>query len=122
MKRGSWTFIGIFSAILFLWMGVNSVALFWRPFDSFPFIFLNLILSCLAAIQAPIIMMSQNRQAARDRLHAEHDYRVNLKAEFENRRLTKKVDQLMTHRWQRLLEVQQIQLDLADGMGKHQRR
>lgn len=118
---GSWTFIGIFSAVLFLWMGVNLTTALWRPFDPFPFIFLNLILSCLAAIQAPIIMMSQNRQSARDRLHAEHDYRVNLKAELEIRHLTRKVDQLMTHQWQRLLELQQVQLDLMDNIGRRPR-
>jgi len=115
---GSWKFIGIFAAVLFLWMGINSIALLMRPFDPFPFIFLNLILSCLAAIQAPIIMMSQNRASARDRMHAEHDFRVNLKAELEIRQLTRKVDQLMTHQWQRLLEVQQVQLDLMDNLGK----
>src|SRR5512145_964690 len=79
---GSWRFIIVFAGVLFLWIAVNSVALIVRPFDPYPFIFLNLVLSCLAAIQAPVIMMSQIRQEARDRLHAMHDYQVNLKAEL----------------------------------------
>ena len=118
---GSWKFIGIFSAVLISWMLINSIELLIKPFDPFPFIFLNLILSCLAAVQAPIIMMSQNRASARDRMHAEHDFRINLKAELEIRQLTRKMDQLMTHQWQRLLEVQQIQLDLMDNIGRHPR-
>jgi uncharacterized membrane protein len=111
---GSWRFIGIFSASLFLWMVMNSTLLVWKPFDPYPFIFLNLILSCLAAIQAPVIMMSQNRQEARDRLQAEHDYRVNLKAELEIRHLHEKIDHLLMNQWQRLLEIQQIQMDLME--------
>lgn len=109
---GSWTFIIIFFIILVLWMGVNSLFLFSRPFDPYPYILLNLVLSCLAAIQAPIIMMSQNRQEARDRLRSEQDYQVNLKAELEIRSLHEKVDLLLKHQWKKLLEVQQIQLDL----------
>src|ERR1041384_1463818 len=76
---GSWTFIIIFFVILFLWITLNTVLVFIKPFDPYPFIFLNLILSMLAAVQAPIIMMSQNRQSAKDRLNAEHDYEVNLR-------------------------------------------
>ena len=92
---GSWTFIGLFAAVLFGWMAINSVALFGsKPFDPFPFILLNLVLSCLAAIQAPIIMMSQRRQDERDRLEAENDYRVNLKAELEVRELREALDRL----------------------------
>ena len=98
------------------WVGVNSAVLFWRPFDPYPFILLNLVLSCLAAIQAPIIMMSQNRQEARDRMRAEHDYQVNLKAELEIRHLHRKVDQLLTHQWQRLLEIQRIQMELMEDL------
>jgi len=109
---GSWTFITIFFCVLVLWMAVNSSLLLARPFDPYPFILLNLALSCLAAIQAPIIMMSQNRQEARDRLRSEHDYQVNLKAELEIRHLHEKVDILLKHQWQKLLEVQQIQMDL----------
>ncbi len=114
---GSWKFIIGFGAALVLWMAFNS-----RPgtpsFDAFPFIFLNLILSCLAAIQAPVIMMSQNRQEAKDRLRSEHDYSVNLKAELEIRNLATKVDLLISHQWQHLLEIQQIQTDMMNELLK----
>ena len=88
-----------------------------KPFDPFPFILLNLVLSCLAAIQAPVIMMSQNRQETKDRMRAENDYRVNLKAELEIRHLHSKLDLLLTHQWQRLLEIQQVQTDLLEELG-----
>jgi uncharacterized membrane protein len=77
---GSWKFIGLFFVFMAAWITINSFALWWQPFDSYPYILLNLLLSLLAAIQAPVIMMSQNRQEARDRLHAQHDYEVNLEA------------------------------------------
>jgi uncharacterized membrane protein len=109
---GSWTFIIIFFVVLVFWMGINSALLLAKPFDPYPFILLNLVLSCIAALQAPIIMMSQNRQEARDRLRSENDYQVNLKAELEIRHLHEKLDVLMRHQWQKLLEVQQIQMDL----------
>ena len=109
---GSWTFIIIFFIVLVLWMATNSALVLAKPFDPYPFILLNLVLSCLAAIQAPIIMMSQNRLEARDRLRSEHDYQVNLKAELEIRQLHEKIDVLLKHQWQKLLEVQQIQVDL----------
>ena len=109
---GSWTFIIIFFCVLVVWMAVNTSIILARPFDPFPFILLNLVLSCLAAVQAPIILMSQNRQEARDRLRSEHDYQVNLKAELEIRHLHEKVDVLLKHQWQKLFEVQQIQMDL----------
>ena len=109
---GSWRFVLLFMGLLTLWVAVNSVAVLWRPIDPYPFIFLNLILSCIAALQAPIIMMSQNRQEKRDRLRADQDYKVNLKAELEVRLLTAKIDQLRNHQWQRLLEIQKIQTDL----------
>jgi uncharacterized membrane protein len=111
---GSWRFISMFALVLLLWILANSAVLLWRPFDPYPFILLNLVLSCLAAIQAPVIMMSQNRQEAKDRLQAENDYRVNLKAELEIRHLNAKMDLLLTHQWQRLLEIQQIQMDLME--------
>jgi uncharacterized membrane protein len=118
---GSWTFIIVFFAILLAWMALNSTVMLVKPFDPYPFILLNLVLSCLAAIQAPIIMMSQNRQEAKDRLRAEHDYQVNLKAELEIRHLHEKLDVLLKHQWQKLLEVQQIQMDLMKEMaGKNQ--
>lgn len=113
---GSWRFIAIFAAILVAWMAVNSAALFAEPFDPYPYILLNLALSTLAAIQAPIILMSQNRQEARDRLRSENDYQVNLKAELEIRHLHEKLDFLLEHQWQRLLQIQQIQVDLMNEM------
>ena len=82
------------------------------PFDPYPFILLNLVLSCIAAIQAPIIMMSQKRQEAKDRLRAFNDYRVNLKAELEIRHLHEKMDYLISKQWQRLAEIQQMQLEI----------
>ncbi|WP_276495990.1 DUF1003 domain-containing protein [Pontibacter litorisediminis] len=113
---GSWTFILLFFSFLLLWMAVNVYMLAARPFDPYPFILLNLILSCLAAIQAPIIMMSQNRQEAKDRLRSEHDYKVNLKAELEIRLLHEKVDHLLMHQNQHLVEIQQLQLDLLEDI------
>ena len=112
---GSWTFIIIFFSFLAVWMLINVWVMATRPFDPYPFILLNLILSCLAAIQAPIIMMSQNRQEEKDRRRSEHDYKVNLKAEIEIRLLHEKLDHLMVHQNQRLLEIQELQSDyLAD--------
>ena len=119
---GSWRFIGIFAAVLFLWVLLNSLVFFWRPFDPYPFIFLNLILSCLAAIQAPVIMMSQNRQEAKDRLHAEYDYRINLKAELEIRHLHEKIDHLLMNQWQRLLEIQEIQMELMEELSQERKK
>jgi uncharacterized membrane protein len=113
---GSWRFITIFAAVLLVWVTVNSIILIWRPFDPYPFILLNLVLSCLAAVQAPIIMMSQNRQESKDRLRAQHDYLVNLKAELEIRHLHEKMDHLLRHQWQRLLEIQEIQTELMEGL------
>jgi len=101
---------------MLFWIVANSIAFIWRPFDPYPFILLNLVLSCLAAIQAPVIMMSQNRQEAKDRLRAEHDYGVNLKAELEIRHLNEKVDHLIIHQWQRLLKIQQIQMELMEEL------
>jgi uncharacterized membrane protein len=111
---GSWGFIIGFALVVAAWVMVNSVALFKKPFDPYPYILLNLVLSCLAAIQAPVIMMSQNRQDAKDRLRSEHDYKVNLKAELEIRHLNERIDLLLRHQWQRLLEIQQIQIDILE--------
>ncbi|MGE3850521.1 MAG: DUF1003 domain-containing protein [Planctomycetota bacterium] len=110
---GSWTFLMLFSAFMFVWILINSLALISPP-DPFPFILLNLVLSCLAAVQAPIIMMSQNRQEAKDRARAAHDYSVNLKAEVEVRAMSERMDRLITHQWQRLMEIQQVQIELLD--------
>ncbi len=117
---GSWTFLLCFFLFLLLWIGANLVVLGNRSFDSSPYLLLNLVLSCLAAIQAPIIMMSQKRQEARDRLRAEHDYKVDLKAELEIRLLSEKIDHLLTHQWQRLLEIQRIQVELMEDLA-HER-
>jgi uncharacterized membrane protein len=111
---GSWTFILSFGAVLFLWMGLNVTGLLFKPFDPYPFILLNLVLSSLAAVQAPVIMMSQRRQETKDRLRAENDYRINLKAELEIRQLHEKIDHQMAHQWEKLAELQQIQIDLLE--------
>lgn len=113
---GSWRFISIFCGVLFLWVVMNTALIIWKPFDPYPFIFLNLVLSCLAAVQAPVILMSQNREEARDRLQAEHDYRINLKAELEIRHLHEKMDHLLMNQWQRLIEIQQIQMELMEEL------
>lgn len=113
---GSWTFISIFFLFILLWMAINVWLLTTRPFDPYPFILLNLILSCLAAIQAPIIMMSQNRQEQKDRLRSEHDYKVNLKAELEIRLLNEKIDHMMIRQNKRLLDIQELQLDYLEEL------
>jgi CRP/FNR family cyclic AMP-dependent transcriptional regulator len=109
---GSWAFLICFAVTLFLWMALNSLESIWHPFDPFPFIFLNLVLSCLAAIQAPVIMMSQNRQATKDRLQADLDYQVNLKAELQIRSLHLKIDELRTTEVHDFLELQREQLSI----------
>lgn len=111
---GSWFFLILFAVVVILWMFVNTIAVVRQPFDPYPFILLNLVLSCLAAVQAPIILMSQKRQEAKDRLRSEHDYRVNLKAEIEVRLLHAKLDQLLAHQWQRLLEIQELQVEIME--------
>lgn len=111
---GSWRFIITFGVVLASWIALNIVGLFAQPFDPYPFILLNLVLSCLAALQAPIIMMSQNRQEARDRIRSKNDYKINLKAELEIRHLHEKIDHLLIHQWQRLMEIQQIQVELMN--------
>lgn len=113
---GSWRFIGIFFSILLGWMMLNTWILFHDPFDPYPYILLNLVLSCLAAIQAPIIMMSQNRQAHKDRLTAENDYKVNLKSEILLLQLTAKFDHQMKRQWMRLMESQNIQLEMSQAI------
>ena len=111
---GSWTFILIFCFILLAWVTLNSLILLHRGgvFDPYPYILLNLVLSMIAALQAPVIMMSQNRQAAKDRLDAAHDYEVNLKAELEIMLLHEKLDSLREQQWRELLELQQEQIRL----------
>jgi uncharacterized membrane protein len=97
-------------------MGINVWLLAKRTFDPFPFILLNLILSCLAAIQAPIIMMSQNRKEEKDRLRSENDYKINLKAELEIKLLGEKIDHMIVHQNKKLLEIQEIQTDYLQDL------
>lgn len=115
---GSWTFIMIFGGILIVWMGINSWVLATHPFDPYPFILLNLVLSTLAALQAPVIMMSQNRQAEKDRLQAYQDYQINLMAEFEIRDLHDKLDGLRHKQWHELWHMQRRQLELLEHLHK----
>ena len=119
---GSWTFIIVFFSFILMWMMVNIWFLATKPFDPFPFILLNLILSCLAAIQAPIIMMSQNRQEQKDRIRSEHDYKINLKAELEIKLLSEKIDHLLVHQNKKLLEIQELQTDYLEDLMKASKR
>lgn len=114
---GSWTFISIFGFVLLSWMAVNSFQfIFDRAFDPYPYILLNLVLSCLAAIQAPIIMMSQNRQAAKDRLSQESDYQINLKAELQIRQLNTRLEMYMRHNWQKMHEISRMQEEIMQEL------
>jgi len=115
---GSWRFLMMFCGVLITWIITNGIIIARHAFDPFPFILLNLILSCLAAVQAPIIMMSQNRAEARDRLRAENDYKINLKAELEIRHLHEKIDHLLRRQYNRLFEIQQIQIELLEELGR----
>ena len=113
---GSWTFIITFFSFLIIWMLINIIVLTQQPFDPYPFILLNLLLSCLAAIQAPIIMMSQNRREQKDRIRNEYEYKINLKAELEIKLLHEKLDYLVIHQNKRLLEIQEIQVDILEDI------
>lgn len=115
---GSWTFIITFFSFILIWMLINIYILVSKAFDPFPFILLNLILSCLAAIQAPIIMMSQNRQEQKDRQRGEHDYKINLKAELEIKLLSEKIDHLLVQQNKNMLEIQEIQTDYLEDLLK----
>lgn len=115
---GSWTFLIAFFAVLAVWIVYNLWLGAERAFDVYPFILLNLLLSCLAAVQAPIIMMSQKRQELKDRLRAFNDYQVNLKAEIEIRHLHEKIDHLLSRQWERLTEIQQFQIEILDEARK----
>jgi uncharacterized membrane protein len=119
---GSWIFIITFFSFILIWMIINIWFLATKPFDPFPFILLNLILSCLAAIQAPIIMMSQNRQEQKDRQRGEHDYKINLKAELEIKLLSEKIDHLLVHQNKKLLEIQEVQTDYLEDLMKEIRK
>jgi uncharacterized membrane protein len=113
---GSWSFIIAFFSFILLWMVLNIWLLATKAFDPFPFILLNLILSCIAAIQAPVIMMSQNRQEQKDRQRSEHDYKINLKAELEIQLLNEKMDHLLIHQNKKLLEIQELQTDYLEDL------
>jgi uncharacterized membrane protein len=115
---GSWRFIIIFAFIIFFWILINTYLLIKKPFDPYPFILLNLMLSCVAAIQAPVIMMSQNRQETKDRARAQNDYQVNLKAEIEIRQLNEKVDHILINQANRLFEMQEMQIELLEQITK----
>jgi len=116
---GSWLFIITFGVVILSWIFVNAYFASKRPFDPYPFILLNLVLSCLAAIQAPVIMMSQNRQSKKDRIKADYEYTINLKAELEVQHINSKLDQLMREQWNGIMEVQQIQIDLMKEIKKN---
>lgn len=113
---GSWLFIGSFFAFILFWVISNMMVLATKPFDPYPFILLNLLLSCLAAIQAPIILMSQNRVEDKDRKRGEHDFQVNLKAELEIYLLNEKIDHLVSYQNKRLLEIQELQTDYLEDI------
>ncbi len=117
---GSWTFIIIFAAVLLFWVLLNSLILAGRgaAFDAYPYILLNLFLSMLAAVQAPVILMSQNRQGVKDRFDAAHDYEINLKAELEILSLHEKLDELRERSWTELITMQQEQIRLLTELLK----
>ena len=115
---GSWKFINLFLLILVSWILLNTFILISHKFDPYPYILLNLVLSCIAAIQAPVIMMSQNRQESRDRMRSENDYKINLKSELEIRQLHLKMDHLLTSQWERMVEIQDIQISLMEELRK----
>lgn len=119
---GSWKFIANFSIVMAIWITLNSLQWKWQAFDPYPYILLNLVLSCMSAVQAPFIMMSQNRIEAKDRMRSKHDYRINLKAELEIQSLNTKIDLLLNHQWQRLLEIQQIQAEMMKELMSYRNR
>lgn len=113
---GSWRFIIAFGVFILIWILINVLFLMSKAFDPYPFILLNLILSCIASLQAPVIMMSQNRQEEKDRDRARKDYMINLKSELEIRMLHEKIDHLMLHQQQELLEIQQMQTEMLNDI------
>ena len=115
---GSWTFIISFLVFIIIWISINVFWFLNRGYDPYPFILLNLILSCIAALQAPVIMMSQNRQEDKDRARAKKDYMINLKSELEIRTLHEKIDHFIMDQQQELLEIQKVQLDLMNDILK----
>jgi len=119
---GSWVFVLSFLVLLVVWMAINTFALRSGAFDPYPYILLNLVLSCLAALQAPIIMMSQNRASERDRVESTHDYETDLKAEIEIASLHDKVDHLLHAQWERMVELQEMQMELLTELTRRTHR
>ena len=115
---GSWWFIIVFSFIIMCWIFINAYHLVNPPYDPYPFILLNLVLSCLAALQAPVIMMSQNRQEEKDRRRARNDYMINLKAEIEVRNLHGKLDLIITEQMRTLFEIQKKQIEMLQELSE----
>ena len=115
---GSWKFISYFGLFLVVWICINAFVFFNKGFDPYPFILLNLILSCLAALQAPVIMMSQNRQEEKDRERSKKDYMINLKAELEIKALHEKIDHLIIYQQEQLLEIQKVQIEMMNDILK----
>jgi len=115
---GSWTFIISFLVFIIIWISINVFWFLNKGYDPYPFILLNLILSCIAALQAPVIMMSQNRQEEKDRARARKDYMINLKSELEIRTLHEKIDHFIMDQQQELLEIQKVQLDIMNDILK----
>jgi uncharacterized membrane protein len=115
---GSWTFIILFCLFILLWITANVFWFLNRGFDPYPFILLNLILSCVAALQAPVIMMSQNRQEEKDRDRAKKDYMINLKSELEIRTIHEKIDHFVMDQQLELLELQKVQIEMMDEILK----
>jgi uncharacterized membrane protein len=113
---GSWTFIIFFFVFIALWISSNIFIFVHNEFDPYPYILLNLILSCLAALQAPVIMMSQNRQEEKDRERAKKDYMINLKSELEIRLISDKLDHLIQHQQQELIEIQKVQIEMMNDI------
>jgi len=118
---GSWPFLISLTVVILCWVVLNSAALLTPHFDPYPYILLNLVISGLAAVEAPLILMSQSRQDSKDRQRAKQDLRTNLRAEIEIRNLNNKMDQLLTHQWQRLLEIQQMQMEMMEELTRHRR-
>ncbi|MNE57082.1 hypothetical protein D3C80_1520290 [compost metagenome] len=113
---GSWTFIISFVVFITIWIASNVYIFLNKGFDPYPFILLNLILSCVAALQAPVIMMSQNRQEEKDRNRAKKDYMINLKSELEIRLIHDKIDHLIMHQQQELIEIQKVQIEMMNDI------
>ena len=115
---GSWTFISLTVVAITVWMLINAAIA--KPFDAYPYILLNLVLACLTVLQAPLIMMSQNRQAARDRLDVQHDYEVNTRSEMEVGAIQTRLDQIQAVQWVELMEIQRQQLELLTDLAARQ--